>query len=118
MNFYQLDLENLLVVYDDLDLAPGFLRIKGSGSAGGHRGMADIIQRLGSDGFPACALASVSPAIFKCCGLCIAGIDGPERKILEDAAERASEAAEMWLHRDITAVMNLYNRRQAQTDEI
>ncbi|MDI9484874.1 MAG: aminoacyl-tRNA hydrolase [Bacillota bacterium] len=119
VNFYQLDLENLLVVYDDLDLAPGFLRIKGSGSAGGHRGMADIIQRLGSDGFPRLRIGIGQPPPFlSAADYVLQGIDGPERKILEDAAERASEAAEMWLHRDITAVMNLYNRRQAQTDEI
>ena len=119
MDFYQLDLKSLLVVYDDLDLAPGYLRIKGSGSAGGHRGMADIIARLGSDSFPRLRVGIGQPPPFlRAADYVLQGIDGAERKILEEASQKAEEAAEMWLHEDLLTVMNHYNRRQLQTDGI
>lgn len=51
MAFYKLALDDLLVVADDMDLGPGRIRIRANGSAGGHKGLADIIRELGSDEF-------------------------------------------------------------------
>ncbi|KAA9218952.1 MULTISPECIES: aminoacyl-tRNA hydrolase [Aerococcus] len=48
MNYYHIDLEDLLVVYDDMDMEPGRLRLRKKGSAGGHNGMKDIIKMLNS----------------------------------------------------------------------
>ncbi len=117
MNFYQLDLDNLLVVYDDMDLAPGSLRVKGSGSAGGHKGMGDIIQHLGSDNFPRLRVGVGQPPPFvSAADYVLQGIDAAETKILEEAATRAAQAAEMWLQEDILSVMNLYNRKQTKME--
>jgi len=52
VNYYRIELENLLIVYDDLYLNLGQLRIRKKGSAGGHNGMESIIQALGSEGIP------------------------------------------------------------------
>ncbi|GAB4113410.1 MAG: aminoacyl-tRNA hydrolase [Candidatus Caldatribacteriota bacterium] len=52
VNYYRIDLENLLVVYDDLYLKLGQIRIRKKGSAGGHNGMESIIQALGSEEIP------------------------------------------------------------------
>lgn len=118
VNFYQLELDQLLVVYDDLALAPGSLRIKGSGSAGGHKGMVDIIQHLGTAEFPRLRIGIGSPPPFlSAADYVLQGIDSADTKILEDAATTAAEAAEMWLRADLLAVMNLYNRKQASTNE-
>lgn len=117
VNFYQLELDHLLVVYDDMDLAPGFLRVKGSGSAGGHKGMADIIQQLGSDAFPRLRVGVGQPPPFlSAADYVLQGIDGADTKILEEAATRAAQAAEMWLQEDILSVMNLYNRKQTKME--
>lgn len=50
--FYKIDPENILVMYDDISLDPGVIRIRRKGSAGGHNGIKDIIEVLGSDEFP------------------------------------------------------------------
>lgn len=51
-DFYKVSAERIIVIYDDINLAPGVLRIRKSGSAGGHNGMKSIIEHLGSDAFP------------------------------------------------------------------
>lgn len=51
-NWYKIEPENLLVIYDDIDLAPGFIRIRKNGSAGTHNGMRSIIGLLGYENFP------------------------------------------------------------------
>lgn len=51
MDFYKLDLSNILVIYDDISLEPGMLRLRTKGSAGGHNGMKSIIKHLGGDTF-------------------------------------------------------------------
>lgn len=81
--------------------------------------MADIIARLGSDSFPRLRVGIGQPPPFlRAADYVLQGIDGAERKILEEAAQKAEEAAEMWLHEDLLTVMNHYNRRQLQTDGI
>ena len=118
VDFYQLELENLLVVYDDMDLAAGTLRMKGSGSAGGHRGMADIIRHLTSDIFPRLRVGvGQRPPFLDAADYVLQVIDPAETRILEDAATRAAEAVEMWLQEDLLAVMNLYNRKQTKTSD-
>ena len=52
MDFYKLDLSDILVIYDDISLEPGMLRLRTKGSAGGHNGMKSIIKHLGGDTFP------------------------------------------------------------------
>ena len=52
VNWYRVPLENLLVVYDDIDLAQGAIRIRKNGSAGTHNGMRSIMELLGSEAFP------------------------------------------------------------------
>lgn len=113
VNFYQLELDDLLVVYDDLDLPTGTLRIKASGSSGGHRGMADIISHLKSDAFPRLRVGIGQPPPFlDAAEYVLQGIDETEVKILEESATRAAEASTMWLKEDLLQVMNLYNRKQ------
>lgn len=113
VNFYQMDLDDLLVVYDDLDLPPGTLRVKASGSSGGHRGMADIITHLKSDAFPRLRVGIGQPPPFlNAAEYVLQGIDEADTKILEESAMRAAEASSMWLQEDLLQVMNRYNRKQ------
>jgi PTH1 family peptidyl-tRNA hydrolase len=118
VNFFGLDLQHLLIIYDDLDLPSGSLRIKGSGSSGGHRGMSDIIMHLKSDSFPRLRVGIGQPPPFLAAAeYVLQGIDAAETKILEDGAARAAEASEMWLKEDLLSVMNLYNRKQSKQRE-
>ena len=51
MDYYELDADHIVVIYDDLDLAPGTIRLRQKGSAGGHNGMKSLIAHLGTDKF-------------------------------------------------------------------
>ena len=51
-DFYKVEPENIIIVYDDVSLEPGQLRIRGKGSAGGHNGIKNIISHLGTQEFP------------------------------------------------------------------
>lgn len=115
VGFYQLDLTDLLVIYDDLDLPSASLRIKGSGSAGGHNGVASIINHLKTNEFARLRLGiGQPPAFLSAADYVLQGIDEAEIKIVEAACQQASEAAQMWLKGDLLAVMNYYNRKQTQ----
>lgn len=115
VRFYQPHLANLLVIYDDLDLAPGFLRLKGSGSAGGHRGMENIIDHLGSAEFPRLRLGIGQPPEFLgAADYVLQGIGEAELKILEDASLKGADAVEMWLKSGLFSAMNHFNRRQTE----
>ena len=52
VNFYKIEKENILVIYDDMDIEPSQIKIRKQGGAGGHNGMKSIIQNLGTEGFP------------------------------------------------------------------
>lgn len=115
VNFYQLHLMELMVIYDDLDLPLGALRVKGSGSAGGHRGMANIIDHLKSDEFARVRLGIGQPPPFLgAADYVLQGIDDEETNILEAACLKAADAVDMWLAEDLLAVMNHYNRKQTK----
>lgn len=109
--FYRLDLSDLLVVYDDLDLPVGQIRVRAEGSAGGHRGMADVISHLGS---PRVArirvgIGRVDPtaAVEHVLGRFL-----PEEcEPIERAVQTAADAVECWVEQGVVAAMNLFNRR-------
>lgn len=114
VDFYQLNLGDLLVIYDDLALAPGLLRLKGSGSAGGHNGMKSLIEHLKSMEFTRLrvGIGQATPPL-KTVDYVLQGIDGEELKILREAAIKASDAVEMWLVEGLLPAMNHYNRKQS-----
>jgi len=109
--FYKLALPDLLVVYDDLDLPVGQLRLRAGGSAGGHKGMEDIIRQLASDQIPrlrigigkVCPQATVEYVLSR--------FEPEERPIVAAALGRAADAVECWLSRGLEPAMNQFNRR-------
>ena len=64
--FYKVDLEDLIVIYDDIDIAPGLIRIRKSGSAGSHNGMKSVTQMMGSTAFPRVRVGTGKPDIASC----------------------------------------------------
>lgn len=113
VDFYQLELTDLLVIYDDLALQPGILRIKGAGSAGGHNGVDNIINHLKTTEFPRLRLGIGSaPSFLTSADYVLQGIGEGELKILEEACQEAADAVELWLKSGLLPVMNQYNRKQ------
>jgi len=109
MGFYRLSLSDLLVVTDDLSLEPGRIRIRFKGSAGGHNGLADIIEKLDSNEFARLRVGigdngRVDSAIYV--------LKKPrleERPVLEEAISRARDAVLCWLEHGIDKTMNKFN---------
>jgi PTH1 family peptidyl-tRNA hydrolase len=111
MGFYRLGLERLLVITDDAALEPGRIRIRPKGSAGGHKGLADIIEKLKSEEF-----ARLRVGIGSCPGermveYVLSRPPAPERALLEEAIRKAAEAALCWVREGLQEAMNRYNSR-------
>lgn len=106
-------LADLLVVVDDLDLPLGQLRLRPHGGHGGHNGLRSIIEALASEGFPRLRIgigrppAGVDPADYV-----LERFSAEERPVVEEALERAADAAERFVAAGIEAAMNAFNVRR------
>jgi PTH1 family peptidyl-tRNA hydrolase len=109
-NFYKIEKENIIVIYDDMDIDAGQIKIRKKGSAGGHNGMKSIIQRLGTEEFPRIRIGIGRP---KHNGDEINYVIGaiPEEEIpkLDEGVEKAKEAIIEILKNGIDSAMNKFN---------
>jgi len=108
--FYRLPIEDVLVVSDDLDLPVGSVRIRASGSSGGHRGLEDIIRLLGSESFPRVRIGIGRPDRADAVDHVLSGFTEDEEAVVKQAVHRAADAVECWLAEGVTAAMNRFNR--------
>jgi len=96
VKFYHLPPEKVIVMYDDIDLDPGRLRIKASGSAGTHNGMRSIITCLGRQDFPRIRIGiGKNPPYMDLAAYVLAKLTKEQKKVIEEACEHAAEAAEL-----------------------
>ena len=111
VDFYKLDAADVLVVCDDLNLSLGRLRIRASGSAGGQKGLADVIRHLGDRTGTAAAnrYRSSSPKAGPFPITCLANSNRAKQPTIEDATQRAALAAADWVQHGIGFCMNRYN---------
>lgn len=110
MAFYKIPPERLMVILDDLDLPPGTLRIRSKGGSGGHRGLTDIIQRLGTQDFARIRFGigrppgQMDPAAFV-----LLPFTGDEQSAADQTAQRVVKTVETWLTEGIDTAMNRFN---------
>lgn len=109
--FYKLDLSALLVVYDDLDLPVGQIRVRAEGSAGGHRGMADVIGQLGSPRIARIRVGIGRVDRSATVEYVLSRFLPEEREPVERAVQAAADAVECWIDQGVVAAMNRFNRR-------
>ncbi len=110
VRFYKVPLERLLVVYDDLDLPPGTLRLRPKGGHGGHNGMRDIIQRLGRQDFPRLRVGiGRPPGQMRPADYVLQDFTPAEREALEPVLTRAVEGILLWVQEGLPAAMNRLN---------
>lgn len=115
VNWYKVELEDLLIVYDDMDLPLGQLRLRANGSAGGHNGMKSIIQELGSNQF-----ARLRVGIGRGGGSSTAHVLSRFRP--EEAGDMTQTVADavdaimLWSERGVIDAMNIVNRPAAETE--
>jgi peptidyl-tRNA hydrolase, PTH1 family len=107
--FYKIDPNDLLVVYDDLDLPLGKMRLRPKGGAGGHHGMESIISRVGTSDFPRLRVGIGRPNPNADIEHVLSNFEGDERILMDETFARAAEAIEVWVGQGIDKAMNAYN---------
>jgi PTH1 family peptidyl-tRNA hydrolase len=106
--FYKIALADTLVVVDDADLPLGKLRIRISGSAGGHNGLKSIIQELGTQDFPRLRIGvGRQPGELR--NHVLGRFDAHERETIETAVKKAADAADMFVTDGVLKTMNTFN---------
>lgn len=111
VRFYQIELENLLVVFDDLDLPLGTLRLRPEGGAGGHNGMRSIIEQLGAQGFPRLRIGiDRPPGRMDPADYVLQNFSRDEHAVMVEVYPRAMAAIVTWLTRGLAPAMNEFNR--------
>ena len=111
MNFYKEDIENLIVIYDDIDIPTGTIRLRKKGSAGTHNGMRNIVYLLQEEGFPRIRVGIGSESKVDLIHYVTSGVTKKEKDLLEDALTRAADAAACIVEKGIEKAMNEYNIR-------
>lgn len=110
MNYYDIDIEDIVVIYDDLDLGTGKLRLRQRGSAGGHNGIKSLIQHLGTQNFNRIRIGiSRPPAGMKVPDYVLANFRDEEHVDMELAIKKSADACTLWLDKPFLEVMNDYN---------
>ena len=111
-DFYKVDPEHIIVIYDDISLDVGQLRIRKKGSAGGHNGIKNIIAHLGTQEFPRIKVGvGDKPPRMDLADYVLSHFTKEEREEMKEGYEKSAEAAAMILRGDVEAAMNEYNRK-------
>ena len=113
VDYYKIDVEQeLLIIYDDISLAPGQIRIRKKGSAGGHNGIKNIIANLGTDIFMRIKVGvGEKPKKYDLADYVLSRFSKAERELAEEGYEKAADAAGRILKGEVEAAMNEYNRK-------
>lgn len=111
MNFYKVKPENVIVIFDDISLEPGRMRIRRSGSHGGHNGMKNIINLGGSDKFPRIkvGVGSKPHPDYDLADWVLSTFTDNEKKLIDETAEKSCDAVQLIIENNIDKAMNLYN---------
>ena len=110
MNFYKIPPENSLIIFDDISLDVGKLRIRRKGSDGGQKGMRSIIYLSGSDTFPRIKIGTgAKPEGWELADWVLSRFNDSERKLIDEASGKAFEAAELIISGNIDKAMNKFN---------
>jgi PTH1 family peptidyl-tRNA hydrolase len=113
LDWYKLEPESTLVIYDDMDLPLGRLRLRLSGSAGGHNGMKSLIAHLGTQQFPRLRLGIGKSAQKETLSHVLGQFAPQERPIVQAVLDLTTQAVEVSLREGIEKAMNLYNNQSA-----
>lgn len=111
VNYYKMNPETeLIVIYDDIDLDPGQIRIRKKGSAGGHNGIKSIIAQIGTQNFYSIKVGvGAKPKGWDLADYVLGRFSPEERELVDKAICDAADAVEMILKDGIEAAMNHYN---------
>ena len=111
VSYYKTDVKNeLIVIYDDIDLEPGRMRIRKNGSAGGHNGMKNIIKLLGTEDFTRIRVGvGAKPSGWDLADWVLSRFDEENEKIMQDMRKKAADAAAFIIKEGPDEAMNRFN---------
>lgn len=109
LDFYKIDSKNIIVVYDDIDIETGSIRIRQKGSAGSHNGMKSIIYQIQTDQFPRVRIGIGRPEFGDLSAYVLGKFPKEEEATMVEAIERAALACEAIVKDGIDLAMNRYN---------
>lgn len=113
IDFYKVSVENIIVIYDDISLEVGQLRIRKQGSAGGHNGIKNIIQHLGTQEFNRIKVGvGDKPKDWDLADYVLSRFQGDDQPKIREALKDASDACRMIIQSGIDHAMNQYNRKK------
>jgi len=111
-DFYKVSPENIIIIYDDISLEPGQLRIRLKGSAGGHNGMKSIISHLGTQEFPRIRVGvGEKPERMDLADYVLGHFPKEEKELMDGAFREAAEAACMMIEEGADKAMNRFNAK-------
>ncbi len=112
-DYYKIEPEEMIVIYDDISLDPGQLRIRLKGSAGGHNGIKNIIANLGTQDFPRIKVGvGAKPPHMDLADYVLSRFGAGEQKLMEEAFGEAAEAAVMMMTDGAERAMNHFNAKK------
>lgn len=114
MHFYKEDHDHLMVIYDDLDIPLGSIRLRKSGGPGTHNGMRSVVQELGYRDFPRLRIGIGSPD-KDMVDFVIGKVPKEEQELLQEAAKLGAAAVEDYITLGIDLAMNRNNTRKEKT---
>ncbi|MBO5424915.1 MAG: aminoacyl-tRNA hydrolase [Lachnospiraceae bacterium] len=110
VDYYKCDPEDIIVIYDDISLDVGKLRIRAKGSAGGHNGIKNIIAHLGTQEFPRIKVGvGEKPPRMDLADYVLGHFSKEEQPIIREGADKACDAVALMIKEDIATAMNKFN---------
>jgi len=110
-DYYKVEADHILVIYDDIDIAPGTIRIRPFGSSGSHNGMKSVIYQLQTDRFPRIRIGIGDHGIIPLDKYVLSRPGNDETGLISEAVKTAAKAAEDFVRLGINDTMNRYNKK-------
>jgi len=114
-DYFDIELNKIMIIYDDTSFEPGIIRIRKTGSSGGHKGMEDIIYNLKSEDIPRIRIG-IGAAQFDIKDYVLSKFTKQEISVMQDAVKRAADAVKIFIEKDIDYAMNLMNTKVKKTE--
>ena len=113
VDFYKIEPEDVIVIFDDISLPVGQLRLRKKGSAGGHNGIKNIIAHLGSQDFPRIKIGvGEKPAGWDLKDHVLGAFSKEDEPLVKESIENAADACKIMLTDGIESAMNIYNQKK------
>ena len=114
-NFYKIDPSHIIILFDDVNFTCGRMRVRGSGSAGGHNGMKNIILQLGTDAFPRVRIGVGDKGERDMISHVLGRFEADDRRLMDEVYKTAAEAALDIIDKGVPDAMNKYNGLDVST---